>query len=177
MEEILNQYDTDKNTTHSYGPMYERLFSEFDRDAEFDILEIGVWHGGSLLAWRDRFPNANIYGVEVGNTLTKECEDKIFADPKMFFEVSDIKLWKPRSKFDIVIDDGSHFIEDMLWTAQRYPLLLKRGGALVIEDIKEMEWVPLIQEKIPPYCLLSVEDFRENKGRSDDLAVVIRNTN
>lgn len=173
IEDILARHDTDKNTTHSYGPVYERIFSEFNRDAEIDLLEIGVWRGASLAAWREYFPDATIIGVEKGNTLSLDCID-IEKDPKMSLVVSDIKDWVPSRKFDIVIDDGSHELSDVLWTASHYPQRLKNGGVLIIEDLKSVDWRELIQSVFPPGYSLTLEDLREKKGRSDDIVAIIR---
>ncbi len=173
IEEILARHDTDKNTTHSYGPMYGKIFSDFDRQSEIDLLEIGVWHGGSLAAWREYFPNATITGVEVGNTLSTDCI-YIEKDPKMSLVVSDIKKWEPSTQFDIVIDDGSHDLSDVLWVASHYPSKLKQNGVLVIEDIKELEWGDKIRSVLPEGYSFTIVDFRIQKGRSDDIAVIIR---
>jgi trans-aconitate methyltransferase len=46
--------------------------------------------------------------------------------------ISDIKVFKPEGEFDIVIDDGSHQLVDVLFTVRNFKL--KEGGVMVIED-------------------------------------------
>ncbi len=169
---IFEGFDTDKDTTHSYGPLYERIFSRFDKESEINLLEIGVWHGGSLAAWRKYFPNANIYGIEKGNTLSTDCID-LDKDPKMFFVSSDIKDWIAPVQFDIVIDDGSHELSDIEWVASHYPSRLKKGGVLIIEDISDISWGDIIRQALPGGYSMTIEDLREEKGRSDDIVAII----
>ena len=48
-----------------YFEIYDRYLSRY-RDTAVNIMEIGVFHGGSLQMWRDYFgPAANIYGVDI----------------------------------------------------------------------------------------------------------------
>ena len=56
VEDILNRHDTDKNSSyHNYSRQYNDLFEEYRNDP-INFLEIGIYHGGSLLAWREIFP-------------------------------------------------------------------------------------------------------------------------
>jgi len=64
---LINLVDnslTDKNTTHSYLPLYEHLLSSKKESAK-NVLEVGTQFGGSIKLWRDYFTNANIYGLDI----------------------------------------------------------------------------------------------------------------
>ena len=68
--DLLLSYQTDKNrgktiekNGHYYGDSYQRIFSNFDINSKLNILEVGVQKGGSLLAWKDYFKNANVVGL------------------------------------------------------------------------------------------------------------------
>ena len=61
--DIINNYTTDKNTTHSYLELYNKLLFSKKETAK-NVLEIGVFFGGSIKLWHDFFPNADIYGLD-----------------------------------------------------------------------------------------------------------------
>ena len=50
----LNNIKTDKNTTHSYLPLYEYLLNPI-KDSAKSVLEVGVSKGGSIKLWKDYF--------------------------------------------------------------------------------------------------------------------------
>ncbi len=57
----LSKYYTDK--IH-YLKWYDPLFSPL-LDETVKLLEIGIYHGGSLLLWKDYFPNGQITGADL----------------------------------------------------------------------------------------------------------------
>ena len=64
MLNLVYNTKTDKNTTHSYIPLYEKLLSNKRLTAK-NVLEIGVNEGGSIKLWHDYFTNATIYGLDI----------------------------------------------------------------------------------------------------------------
>jgi hypothetical protein len=64
MLSLVDNSRTDKNTVHSYLPLYESLLSG-KRDSASHILEIGIYYGGSIKLWHDYFPNAMVYGLDI----------------------------------------------------------------------------------------------------------------
>ena len=65
----LNNDFTDKNTTHSYLPLYDKLLKTLKNTAK-NVLEVGIGdfetkNGGSLLLWSNYFTNATIYGIDI----------------------------------------------------------------------------------------------------------------
>ena len=59
---------TDKQSIHSYGPVYEDLLARF-QGKSVNLLEVGVQYGGSLLLWHQLLPKAYIVGVDVQNAV------------------------------------------------------------------------------------------------------------
>jgi len=47
LEEIVDNSKTDKNTTHSYLPLYQKLLISKKETAK-NVLEVGICHGGSI---------------------------------------------------------------------------------------------------------------------------------
>ena len=59
-----NNYQTDKNTDHNYLDKYDKYFNKF-KDQKINLLEIGIFHGGSLEMCRDYFKNRTIFGLDI----------------------------------------------------------------------------------------------------------------
>lgn len=88
--------------------------------------------GGSLRAWRDYFPNAQIVGLDV-QPDTQFSEDRIGTLLGDSSDVAEMESLFPNETFDLIVDDGDH-------TRQFETLLalwpkLKIGGTYAIEDI------------------------------------------
>lgn len=155
---ILARYDTDKVTGHRYGPTYDELFAAFDRNAPLNILEIGTQKGGSLCAWQDYFPNATVTGVDIVDVVKPE-----YRRDGIRYVISDIKAWQTDETFDIVIDDGSHFFEDVAYVVETFRPKLRKGGILVIEDVQSTDWI----EELPqPF------EVRDLRGNYDDILII-----
>src|ERR1051325_1200775 len=131
ISEILAKVETDKIYHHRYGAAYEDIFSKFDRNSPLNILEVGTQKGGSLLAWKEYFPNANVYGVDVVDVVPEK-----YRTDTVTRIISDIKDWKNDIKWDIVIDDGSHYLPDVVYVISQYMHKLNEKGIIVIEDVR-----------------------------------------
>jgi 23S rRNA U2552 (ribose-2'-O)-methylase RlmE/FtsJ len=185
--DLLLNYKTDKNLGvidpnmgHFYGESYDEIFSWFNKKNNLNILEIGVQKGGSLKAWRDFFPNATITGVDILDVREKEY---ISSDLK--FIQSDIKKVNIDENFkesglDIIIDDGSHFLEDVLFVVNNYLDVLNNDGVLIIEDVQEPEkWFAdillIVMHKLNCFEI-QYRDMRK-VGHYDDFLIIIRKRN
>ncbi|HUD11068.1 MAG TPA: class I SAM-dependent methyltransferase [Candidatus Saccharimonadia bacterium] len=137
--EILAKYDTDKNTYHSYGPVYETLLAPIREKAKI-VLEVGIRAGGSIRAWRDYFPNATIFGVD----NRQEC---IFQEERIVSVLADerepgymteklLGLLQTGS-VDFIVDDGSHDFQDQIMMLFTLWPFLKMDGIYVVEDCND----------------------------------------
>lgn len=174
IHEILQSYDTDKHnaTEHSYGDVYEEVFSKYDRDAEIEILELGVQRGGSLLAWKEYFPNARVVGVDISDTRV----EKYKVDTVTFIkkDLKDAIEQLKEQRFDIIIDDSDHFDGTIAWIIQHYWELLKLNGTMVIEDIQIIDrYTQTIQSVLPADAIMQAYDMRHIKGRPDDYIITL----
>jgi len=86
LDTIFNKYDTDKNTHfHNYTRQYNTLLNNL-RDKPIKYLEIGVFNGGSIKAFRESFLNATcILGLDIDNRC-KAYED---VNNNIFIEIGD----------------------------------------------------------------------------------------
>ncbi len=174
IQEILESYDCDKHndTEHSYGDVYADIFSKYDRNAEISILELGVQLGGSLLAWKEFFPNAKVVGIDISDSrLEKYKQDSvefILGDLKVAIEQVTNRM------FDIIIDDSDHFDGTIAWIIQHYWALLNKDGVMVIEDIQVPDrYLNTIHSVLPPNAKAKVYDMRWVKDRTDDMIVTL----
>jgi Cephalosporin hydroxylase. len=82
------------------------------------LLEIGIQNGGSLQIWEKYFPAAVRL---VGCDINPNCERLSYGSDKIELVVGDInqpetlaRIFSIASRFDIVIDDGSHTSSDII---------------------------------------------------------------
>jgi hypothetical protein len=179
-ELIVNDM-TDKNTTHSYLDTYERLFNHLRHKAK-NVLEIGIYNGGSMKLWFDYFQNATIYGVDINDEnciwydvkgrnrikLLTSCDGY---EPTFFLE----NFVAKNIRFDAIVDDGPHTLESMKTFILYYSSLLTEDGVLVIEDVQYIDWVNELKEIVPENLkqYIEVYDLRNVKNRYDDIMFVI----
>jgi cephalosporin hydroxylase len=173
--------DTDKNTRHTYGPVYDELFKDF-RDKEISLLEIGIWQGGSAALWNEFFKKGNFVFLDVENIVTEynksflphEKNTFIFGDAYGAHAIESIK----DKRFDILIDDGPHFLDTYITFIENYLPLLKEDGILVIEDLLytfDESQLPILLEKIPNNYEYEIIDRRDiNPTVHDDNLLIVR---
>lgn len=127
---------TDKHSLqHDYLRHYERMFEPF-RDAEIDIIEIGVAQGASLRTWRRFFSRARIVGIDIHPDCRRHADEsrgvivEIGSQDDPGFLMRLCQLYRP----SIIIDDGSHLANHIQFSFERlFPALLP-GGCYVFED-------------------------------------------
>jgi cephalosporin hydroxylase len=153
--DLIDNTKTDKNTSHSYIETYEELFlqKKFDKN---NILEIGIGepgankeNGGSIKLWHDYFVNSIVYGLDI-HDISNINENIINKDRIKLFTSIDaysndfIEQNLKNMKFDILIDDGPHTLDSMIFFLKNYLPLLNDNGILVIEDIPDMNWINIL---------------------------------
>tara|TARA_R100000008_G_scaffold79371_1_gene61001 strand:+ start:266 stop:1093 length:828 start_codon:yes stop_codon:yes gene_type:complete len=72
--------------------------------------------------------------------------------------------------FDIIIDDGSHKINDQINTLVNFYPKLKTNGLYIIEDLESKGYLKYFDSLAEHMCV----DLREIKNRWDDMCIVIR---
>lgn len=173
---ICSNYNnlTDKNTTHSYvSSVYDKLFENIQYDVK-NILEIGIDRGGSIKLWSDYFVNANIYGADTNiNNAQWTSSERIKLIQGNAYDRSFLE--RIPSEFDIIVDDGPHTLDSMIFCLKNYQYKLTDNGILIIEDIQDISWIDTLKNYVDPNlinCATSV-DLRSIKGRYDDILYII----
>jgi hypothetical protein len=129
---------TDKSSavdsSWDYLVHYGRMFKCF-QDKPINFIEIGTGRGASLRVWKSFFRQARIIGIGINPNAVQ------FADDRVTIEIGSQDdpgfLARVCAKYPptIVIDDGSHRANHMIYTFERvFPSLLP-GGIYIIEDL------------------------------------------
>ncbi len=126
-----------------FFPIYERYFSPFKKACvPVELLELGVQNGGSLEMWRSYFPNnSHITGIDT----QEKCRHIPFSDGITYLhgDATDANFLQSQlseKKFDIIIDDASHYPDDVITSFELLFPKLKMGGIYVIEDTHTSYW-------------------------------------
>jgi cephalosporin hydroxylase len=127
LEGLAHRYGTDK-LVHGYCPHYVRHLAPIRRDP-ISLLEVGVYHGASLLMWRDWMPNARILGVDIDPAAMMPRIDRL---ETRLHDVRD--PWPDDEMFEVIIDEGGHTTELMIASWGRLWPHVKPGGWFIIED-------------------------------------------
>jgi demethylmacrocin O-methyltransferase len=116
--------------------MYEHYLSPHREDIE-SVLEIGILEGRSLRAWRDYFPNAEVYGMDI-NPQSLFTEDRIQCTlGDQGDQHSLVSVARKYGPFDFICDDGSHVFHHQLVSLLTLWEYVNFGGFYIIEDIQD----------------------------------------
>ena len=185
LEEIVDNSRTDKNTIHSYLPLYQKLLFSKKETAK-NILEIGICNGGSIKLWSDFFTNATVYGLDIMNIgdVWEGIKNKekiilytsIDAYNNDFFTTH---FLNKNIKCDFMLDDGPHSLESMKQFIKLYSQIMTDNGILIIEDVQSADWINILINEVPEHLkqFIKIYDLRANKYRYDDIVFTIDKTN
>jgi len=186
LEEIVDNSRTDKNTIHSYLPLYQTLLISKKESAK-NVLEVGIDRaGGSIKLWNDFFTNANIYGLDTlsMNDIWDELKHKkniiLHTSSNAYNNEFFINNFLNKNiKFDILLDDGAHTLETMIIFIHLYSQIMTDDGILIIEDVQSWDWIDILKNNVPEHLkkFIKIYDLRSNKGRYDDIVFTIDKLN
>ena len=190
LEELVDNSITDKNTTHSYLTLYEKLL-ESKQETATTILEVGIGsfgekNGGSIKLWKDYFTNATIYGLDI-LPMNRIIDDLLNNDRVILYTSTDAydndffttHFLNKNIKCDFMLDDGPHTIESMIQFIKLYSQIMKDDGILIIEDVQSLDWIDILSNVVPEHLkpFIKVYDLRSNKNRYDDIVFTIDKSN
>jgi cephalosporin hydroxylase len=177
---LIDDSSTDKNTVHSYLDVYQELFESKKYTAK-NVLEIGIFEGGSIKLWDEFFVNATIYGVDIEDRIKLDIKNeetiKLYPTSDAYSENFVTSTFLDKDiKFDVIIDDGPHSLESMVYCIQLYLPLLSDNGILVIEDVPQLLWIDFLTITVPDELKKYIKsyDLRHNKDRFDDILFTVQ---
>lgn len=182
---LVDSRRTDKNTSHTYLPLYQKLLEKKKETAK-NVLEIGIQRGGSIKLWNDFFTNATVYGIDIADIwpVAKNLSDneRIILYP--LTNAYDEEIFKnnflnKNIKCDFMLDDGPHTLDSMKKFIKLYSQIMTDDGILIIEDVPEMSWIDALKEVVPEELKKYVKtyDLRKNRNRYDDIVFTIDKLN
>lgn len=181
LERLIDNSRTDKNTIHSYLPLYEKLLTSKKETAK-RVLEVGICNGGSIKLWKDFFTNAVVHGVDIIDINTVWSEIKNNRDIVLHTSTNaydndfvTTNFLNQNIKFDFLLDDGPHTLESMKQFIRLYSQVMADDGILIIEDVQAWEWIEVLKTEVPEHLkeFVKVYDLRPNKARYDDIVFTI----
>jgi hypothetical protein len=178
--DIIDNERTDKNTIHSYIPLYEDLLNKKKETAK-NILEVGIDRGGSIKLWSEYFTNATIYGLDIMdiNNVWDGIKNKnniiLYTSLNAYDPIFVNNTFMNKIKFDFMLDDGPHTLKSMINFIELYSPLMADDGILIIEDVQSLDWLDNLKNAVPEHLkdYIKIYDLIKNKNRYDDIVFTI----
>lgn len=183
--DLAFKYGSDKcpKIHHNYTPFYNTLLKS-RRLTIKKVFEIGIgnfatmgkWNpnyidGASLKMWKDYFPNAQIYGMDIlPEAMIEESRIETFTGNQGSQVDLDEILKNTGKDIDLVIDDGSHLYYHQVFTCTHLMSVLNNNVLYIIEDVLSNKTI----EKLSLYFDCSIITFPNKNEREDRLLIVSR---
>ena len=148
LDKLFHHYGSDKadifsvsnEKGHGFSKFYSNKLNHL-RDKDINILEIGSYSGASAAAFKKYFKNSKIYcfDINISNFKYSSKDMSVFGLDISKKEKLDKILQKIGVKqeyFDLIIDDGSHNLSDILLSLKYLFKHLTKKGIYIIEDYK-----------------------------------------
>lgn len=119
-----------------YFEVYHRHLEKF-RGKKAELVEIGVYSGGSMEMWADYLGDGcSIHGIDIEESCLAYASENTSihigdqADPRFWN-----KFLQKVPAFDVVIDDGGHLPHQQITTLKHLLPALRPGGVYICEDV------------------------------------------
>jgi hypothetical protein len=183
----LNQYTKSKKKEriqgHQYAFFYDKIFADI-RNHELNILELGSWKGGSAAAFSFFFKNSKIYSGDLYPDIFNFYSRRI---TNFKIDTSSEKsinkfIENNNLKYNIIIEDASHFLKDQIISLFFLFKTLKSKGMFVIEDLDFPDTrkdsnifneKPTLKEILS--CIINKQDFSSKYINNFDKEYFLRN--
>jgi len=150
LDHLFHEYGSDKANIfkplqkqgHGYSTFYEKKLEDC-KNKNLNILEIGSYAGASAAAFIKYFPNSTVYcfDINISNFKYKSKNINVFGldinnQKKVLKVINKVFSEKKVNQFDLIIDDGSHNLSDILKSFKFFFKYVKKKGLYIIEDFK-----------------------------------------
>jgi hypothetical protein len=160
---IMARHGSDKGAfagagRHNYTLYYHRLFAGI-RGAVNAVFELGIGStradipsnmgsagrpGASLRAWREYFPNANIYAADIDREILQPeyrilkffCDQTDAASIKALWNLPELAT----KTFDIIVEDGLHKFEAQYRFMKQSLHKVRENGVYICEDVPDRDF-------------------------------------
>jgi len=150
LDELFYHYGSDKadifkhsqKQGHGFSKFYDQQLKHL-KEKEIKILEVGSYAGASAASFIKYFVNSSVYcfDINISNFVFSSKKIHVYGldinnEKKLKKILEKIKYETNSNFFDIIIDDGSHYLSDILFSFKTLFKYVKKGGFYIIEDFK-----------------------------------------
>ncbi len=150
LDNLFRYYGSDKanffkltnKAGHGFSKFYAKKLEKY-KEKKINILEIGSYAGASAAAFAKYLPNSKIFcfDINISNFKYKSKNIHVFGvdinnKKKIQTILTSIFSQHNFNEFDLIIDDGSHNLSDLLISFKLFFKIVKSGGLFIIEDLK-----------------------------------------
>ncbi len=197
LDDLFYHYGSDKadifklrqNQGHGFSKFYDQQLKHL-REKEIKILELGSFAGSSAAAFVKYFRNSSIYcfDINISNFTFSSKNIHVYGldinnEVELKKILEKIKLESKTNFFDIIIDDGSHYLSDILFSLKTLFKYVKKGGFYIIEDFKHPNYYDYnrnIEHVLVDQVLANLQEkkiFNSNIIKNDDQVYLHNNIN
>ena len=148
LDNLFYKYESDKanifrirnDKGHGFSKFYTNYLHNL-RNKKLNILEIGSYAGSSAAAFSKYLPNSKVFCFDINISNFKYFSKNIEVFGVDINNINKVKkilqkifLKNNFENFDLIIDDGSHKLSDILLGLNFFFKYLKNDGIFVIED-------------------------------------------
>ena len=150
LDYLFHEYGSDKANVfklneqqgHGFSIYYEKKLETY-KSKNLNILEIGSYAGASAAAFTKYLPKSKVYcfDVNISNFKYKSKNIDVYGidinnKKKVVKTLNKIFSEQNFNQFDLIIDDGSHNLSDILISLKIFFKYVKNKGLYIIEDYK-----------------------------------------
>jgi demethylmacrocin O-methyltransferase len=134
--ELSEIFGTDKQPSmHNFVDLYDRHITPL-QDSVHRFLEIGIFNGASHKMWKCFFDSAEVYGIDIRQ---KPWIEKLGIHTYIANQANREQLQAfmdaSGGSFDVIVDDGGHFMDHQQISLGFLFQHLNEGGLFIIEDV------------------------------------------
>src|SRR2546425_357033 len=150
---------------HHYFDIYHRHFARF-RGRSPVVVEMGVFHGGSLQMWHHYFgPGTRVVGIDIDprcRSFEDEATTILIGDQGDRRFLAEVRRAVP--DVDILIDDGGHKMAQQITTFEElYPHVQPNGIYVKLKEhkipVSIKEWLTLLEAMQKDVISPSIDEF------------------
>ncbi len=176
LDKLFNLYGSDKANEfkknipgHGFSQYYEKKFNEI-KNKDIKILEVGSYAGASAAAFVKYFYKVKVFcfDINISNFSYKSKDIFVFGldvnnEKKVTSTINNIFNMNKFKSFDIIIDDGSHLLSDIVKSFNFFFQYLNSGGYYIIEDFKHPNYYNYNNDIDHIFVDEIIENFRKKK--------------
>lgn len=113
-------------------PFFE-LLARVDAAAPAQVVDLGCGTGDLTLALAERWPSAQVVGVDSSEEMIAEARRRPTLD-RVRFELADLEDWTPSTPVDVMISNAAlHWLPDHATLLRRLVPLIAPGGVIAFQ--------------------------------------------